>query len=64
MNILKYLIRFPFSCPPAPLPPALSYLPKRKKTKVSLGNVISICPGGRHAWYNSNVGKIRKPIQP
>jgi len=22
-----------------------------------------LCPGGRHAWYESNVGLVRKPIQ-
>ena len=30
------------------------------KEKVVIGQLISICPGKRHAWFESNVGKIRK----
>ena len=33
------------------------------KQKVVLGKLIRVTPGGRHAWYESNVGIIRKPIQ-
>jgi hypothetical protein len=33
------------------------------KTPVILGEIIKITSGKNHAWYESNVGKIRKPIQ-
>ena len=34
------------------------------KVKVILGKFIKYCSGvKRHAWYESNVGAIRKPIQ-
>ncbi len=29
---------------------------------VQIGKLISVCPGKRHAWYESNVGPVRKPI--
>lgn len=29
---------------------------------VRIGKLISVCPGKRHAWYESNVGIIRKPV--
>lgn len=32
------------------------------RKKVSLTGVVRVCPGGRHAWFASNVGVIRKPI--
>ena len=32
-----------------------------KKETVVVGKLISITPGKRHAWYESNVGNIRKP---
>ncbi|MFA6568120.1 MAG: hypothetical protein WCS96_07905 [Victivallales bacterium] len=32
------------------------------KSKISLGNLISVCPGKRHGWYESNVGPVRKPL--
>lgn len=28
----------------------------------SRGEIINNTAGGRHAWFNSSVGKIRKPI--
>jgi hypothetical protein len=31
--------------------------------KVELGKLIKVTAGGLHAWYESNVGKIRKPIK-
>ena len=31
--------------------------------RVIVGDLIEVCPGKSHAWYNSNVGVIRKPIQ-
>ena len=30
------------------------------KEKAVIGKLISICAGKRHAWFESNVGKIRK----
>jgi hypothetical protein len=35
---------------------------KRIKQKAVLGSLIKVCPGGRHAWFESNIGDIRKPI--
>lgn len=34
-----------------------------KSKKVVLKSLIKVTAGGRHAWYSSNVGDIRKPIQ-
>ena len=35
------------------------------KIKVRVTKLIRYCSGvGRHAWYESNVGPVRKPIQP
>jgi len=34
----------------------------KSKKEVILYSVISICPGFRHAWFMSSVGKIRKEI--
>lgn len=28
---------------------------------LSLGSVIRVCPGRRHAWFESNIGPVRKP---
>ena len=33
-----------------------------KKT-VEVGKMVRECPGGRHAWYESNVGLVRKPVE-
>jgi hypothetical protein len=30
--------------------------------KVVIGRFIRLCPGGRHSWFESNVGPIRKPV--
>ncbi len=38
-------------------------IPMKKKIKVVLGKLVKICAGKHHAWYESNVGLIRKPIQ-
>ena len=37
-----------------------SYIPRL--FKLSVGEIISITPGKRHAWFQSNIGPIRKPI--
>jgi len=35
-----------------------------RKIKVHIGKLIRYCSGvQRHAWYETNVGVIRKPIQ-
>lgn len=28
---------------------------------LSIGSVIRVCPGRRHAWFDSNIGPVRKP---
>jgi hypothetical protein len=33
----------------------------KEKVQVVIGKLIRVCPGKRHAWYESNVGNIRKP---
>ena len=27
-----------------------------------IGSTLELCPGGRHVWIQSKVGRIRKPI--
>lgn len=34
-----------------------------KKKPAEIGKLVRITPGGRHGWYESNVGLIRKPIK-
>lgn len=34
----------------------------REKVKVKVGKLIKITSGERHAYYESNVGIIRKPL--
>lgn len=34
-----------------------------KKKKAIVGKLLKITPGKRHAWYESNVGVIRKQIK-
>lgn len=40
--------------------------PKIRTSKPSpdIGKLVGVCPGGRHAWYESSVGHIRKPCLP
>ena len=35
---------------------------KAVKQAVKIEKVALVCPGGRHAWYDSNIGMIRKPF--
>jgi hypothetical protein len=37
-------------------------VPSFFRTRVVLGEMVRRTPGGNHAWYESNVGIIRKPI--
>lgn len=32
-----------------------------KKPKAVVGRLVRVCAGGRHAWFESDVGLIRKP---
>lgn len=34
---------------------------KAKKREVVIEDQVRACPGNRHAWFNSNVGLVRKP---
>lgn len=36
---------------------------KIKKVKIKITKLIKVTPGKAHAWYESNIGPIRKPIQ-
>lgn len=40
----------------------ISQFQKPKKVKVILGEMVKICPSKKHAWFESNVGLIRKQI--
>jgi hypothetical protein len=43
---------------------ALRYRTKiREGIRVSKGAMLRMCPGKRHAWFHSEFGPIRKPIQ-
>lgn len=33
-----------------------------EKSKPKIGKLIRITPGGRHAWYESDQGPVRKNI--
>ena len=35
---------------------------KPAKPQAKLGDMIRMCPGKRHAWFESEFGSIRKPI--
>lgn len=37
--------------------------PFSKKSQVIIGELIRKTPAGRHGWYQSNVGPVRKPLQ-
>ena len=34
-----------------------------QRSKASLGKMVRLCPGKRHAWFESSTGIIRKPIK-
>ncbi len=34
-----------------------------RKKKVVVGKLIRVTAGGRHAWYESNVGPVKKPYK-
>lgn len=36
---------------------------RRIKPKATITALSRVCPGGRHAWFESNVGLVRKPIR-
>lgn len=38
------------------------YAAARRTDNVSVGAMQRVCPGGAHAWFESNVGLIRKPL--
>lgn len=44
----------------------LDLMPKRHLKKIFgpglTGPIVRVCPGKRHAWIQSRVGLIRKPI--
>ena len=38
--------------------------PKKKVAqKVVIGKLVKVTPNGRHGWYETNIGLIKKPIQ-
>lgn len=40
-----------------------SYKAARRIDNVGCGNEGTVTAGGRHAWYNSPVGIVRKPLE-
>lgn len=34
----------------------------RLSNPVVLGAMVRMCPGNKHAWFESNIGLIRKPV--
>lgn len=56
---LRYLLVYAHGLNNIPFP---SYNPKPPKQKVELGAIIRLCPGGHHAWFESNIGPVRKPF--
>ena len=39
------------------------HIRKGSTSRVVVGRLIRLCPGKHHAWYESDVGPVRKPIQ-
>jgi hypothetical protein len=35
---------------------------KADKPGAVIGNVVRVCPGGRHAWCESDCGVVRKAV--
>jgi hypothetical protein len=33
------------------------------KMQIVIESPVRVCPGRRHAWFNSNAGLVRKPIK-
>ncbi len=42
--------------------PLTKLSPSKWVGTVRIYDVVRMCPGGRHAWVESNVGVIRKPL--
>lgn len=36
--------------------------PKHIKSRAKIYKILRLCPGRRHAWVDSNIGIIRKPL--
>lgn len=32
------------------------------RVRVEVGELVRVSPGGKHGWYKTNVGVIRKPL--
>lgn len=35
---------------------------KKKKEPLRIFGLISVTPGGNHAWYDTEIGRVRKPL--
>lgn len=35
---------------------------RKRKSGPSIGMTVKVCPGKRHAWFESSSGLIRKPV--
>lgn len=33
-----------------------------KHKTLKIGKLIKVTPGQRHAWFESNIGSVRKPV--
>lgn len=36
--------------------------PNTIRSHALIGNLVRVCPGGRHGWFETNVGIVRKPL--
>lgn len=39
-----------------------AYTSERRQDNIKLGKQLSITPGGRHAWFETPKGRVRKPL--
>ena len=35
---------------------------RKVRSSARIGEMLKVCPGRRHAWFNSSAGVVRKPI--
>lgn len=42
---------------------APSRLTRLRRGAARIGQMIRLCPGRRHAWFESDCGSVRKPVE-
>lgn len=43
--------------------PRMQSVVQRVIRRITMGHLVRVCPGKRHAWFESSVGLVRKPYQ-